>query len=73
MQSLGRIASMDTVGTVNSRLAADVIGIKGMRIAAMPKLTPKSALVIGGGAAGIALAAGGGGGGGSSARSPSVP
>ena len=72
MQSLGRLASMDTIGTVNSRLAADIIGIKGMRIAGKPKLTPKSALRLGGVTGGIALAAsgGGGGGGGSSSRSP---
>ena len=73
MQSLGRIASMDTIGTVNSRLAADTIGIKGMRIAAMPKLTPKSALLLGGTTGIVLIAAGGGGGGGGSSRSPSVP
>jgi len=73
LQSHGAINSTDTVGTIGGRLAANNVGSTGMKIAAKPKLTPKSAMVIGAGATGIALAASGGGGGGSHARSPSTP
>ena len=74
LQSRGSLTSVGMLGTgtVSGALSANVTGMGGMKIAAVPLImgvSPMTAGLIGGGSAGIAAGAGGGGGG--SSRSPS--